>query len=110
MNPQPSWRDLAIACIANALNKYAELHLGKIDPKVCQKWISANWYPFGQRKYLLYKVWCNECAKISSFLAADSDSIAYLGWRNRAWFKKGSFRVTGHDKSDHHCHDDLNEN
>jgi CRISPR/Cas system endoribonuclease Cas6 (RAMP superfamily) len=27
-----------------------------------------------------------------------------------AWFKKGSLRVTGRDKSDHHCHDDLNEN
>jgi hypothetical protein len=27
-----------------------------------------------------------------------------------AWFKKGIFKVTGHDKFDHHCHDDQNEN
>jgi hypothetical protein len=82
MNSQPSWRDMAIGCIADALNEYAELHPGKIDPKACRKWISANRYPFGERKYLPYKVWCNECAKISSFLAAHSESIAYLGWRN----------------------------
>jgi hypothetical protein len=82
MNPQPSWRDLAIGCIASALIEYAELHPGDVDPQKCRKWISANWYPFGQRKYLPYKVWCNECAKISSFLMAHSDSIAYLGWRN----------------------------
>jgi hypothetical protein len=82
MNSQPSWRDLAIECIASALNEYAELHPGKIDPKDCRRWISANRYPFGQRKYLPYKVWCNECAKIISFLMAHSDATAYLGWRN----------------------------
>jgi hypothetical protein len=27
-----------------------------------------------------------------------------------ARFKKDSFRVTGHDKSDRHYHDDMNEN
>jgi hypothetical protein len=82
MSRQLSWRASAIACIADALKEYAELHPGKIDPKACRKWISANWYPFGQRKYLPYKVWCSEHAKISSFLAAHSDSAAYLGWRN----------------------------
>jgi hypothetical protein len=82
MSRQLSWRALAIKRIASALIEYAELHPGKIDPKTCRLWISANRYPFGQRKYLPYKVWCNECAKISSFLTAHSDSTAYLGWRN----------------------------
>jgi hypothetical protein len=82
MSRQLSWRDSAIAYIAESLIEYAELHPGKIAPKACRKWISANRYPFGQRKYLPYKVWCNECAKISSFLTAHSDSTAYLGWRN----------------------------
>jgi hypothetical protein len=79
---QPSWRDSSIACIANALIEYAELHPGKIQPKDCRKWISANRYPFGPRKYLPYKIWCNESAKIISFFEAHSNPMAYPGWRN----------------------------
>jgi hypothetical protein len=82
MTPQPSWRDLVIECIASALKDYAEIHPGKIDSKDCRRWISANRYPFGQRKYLPYKVWCNECAKIISFFDAHSDPMVYPGWRN----------------------------
>jgi hypothetical protein len=81
MNPQPSWRDSAIAYIAAALIEYAELHPGKIDPKDCRKWISANRYPFGPRKYLPYRVWGEESRKISSFLSTHSDVNAYPGWR-----------------------------
>jgi hypothetical protein len=33
MKSELSWRDLSIACIADALIEYAELHPGKIDPK-----------------------------------------------------------------------------
>jgi hypothetical protein len=82
MNPQSSWRDLAIACIADALNEYAEQHPGKIDPKISRKWISANRYPFGVKKHLPYKVWCEESRKILSFFEAHSDPRAYPGWRN----------------------------
>jgi hypothetical protein len=83
MNPQASWRDSAITHIAPALIEYAELHPGDIiDPKACRKWISANRYPFGQRKYLPYRIWCEESRKILSFFEAHSDPRAYPGWRN----------------------------
>jgi hypothetical protein len=81
MKPEASWRDLAIKRIAESLNEYAELHPGKIDPKACRKWISANWYPFGVKKHLPYRIWCEESRKILSFFEAHSDSIAYPGWR-----------------------------
>jgi hypothetical protein len=82
MKSELSWRDLSIACIADALIEYAELHPGKIDPKACRKWISANWYPFGVKNHLPYRIWCEESRKILSFFEAYSDPRAYPGWRN----------------------------
>jgi hypothetical protein len=82
MKPEPSWRDLSIKRIASAINEYAELHPGKTNPKDCRKWTSTNRYPFGARKYLPYRIWCEESAKILSFFEAHSDPAVYPGWRN----------------------------
>jgi hypothetical protein len=82
MKPESSWRDLAIKRIAESLNEYAAIHPGGIDAQKCRRWISANRYPFGVRKYLPYKVWCEESRKILSFFEAHSDPRAYPGWRN----------------------------
>jgi hypothetical protein len=82
MNPQPSWRDLAIERIASAVIEYAELYSGDIDPQKCRKWISANRYPFGVKNHLPYRIWCEESRKILSFFEAYSDPRAYPGWRN----------------------------
>jgi hypothetical protein len=85
MNPQPSWRDLAIERIASAVIEYAELYSGDIDPQKCRKWISANRYPFGVKNHLPYRIWCEESRKILSFFEAYSDPRAYR--RKPQWFQ-----------------------
>ncbi len=51
----PSWRDVCAPII------HAVLHSGITDEKELRKAL-RDAYPFGQRKYHPYKIWCSEVA------------------------------------------------
>lgn len=55
-----SWRDYAAPIIAEVIQCFGRERIGKdVDLAYVKKAISAS-YPFGERKYWPYKVWCDE--------------------------------------------------
>lgn len=55
---QSRWRDFAAPIIEEVI-RCCGYHRGQCDLRFVRKAISAT-YPFGERKYHPYKIWCDE--------------------------------------------------
>jgi hypothetical protein len=55
-----TWREIAAPIIAEVISCFGRERIGTdVDLAYVKKAISAT-YPFGERKYWPYKVWCDE--------------------------------------------------
>lgn len=85
-----SWRDRAIEIIAHYLLEYEATQLCLMQPvewKTCRRYISDR-YPWDQRAYTPYKVWCEELKLVEGFLQTGWPIRSYQSWRSQMGRRK----------------------
>lgn len=80
MKLKSEWRSYSINEIAKGLVRY-ENEVGELNLKTAA-WVSKHCYPFHQRMYHPYHIWCSEITVLKTFLSlVDRKATFYPDWR-----------------------------